>query len=279
VWDALPGYADWGFAVFKLRSGRAQSVHPMAFVFPRRDPRTLFFPTVHVHDGTVPAEATFDHSLYAQPERLVAATFGWERSDGDVGRFLDPGVASVVDLAAPAYRRHRVGRFANADLTLTAPPISDPDALEVNGRRFHLRLAVTAAYLPVDVTGEHAAWRRIALTRHHALGKVLADALGSLTGRLGAAWDLVDYDPSLPLVSSYFPFPQVEGPVRRTFHPGSSKVEPQAVTLAFARFPAVDRIHEIDGALRSVLAGPPVHRAAFSSELATSWQPTLPSCG
>jgi hypothetical protein len=33
VWAKLPGYADFGFAVFKLKPGNAQ-VHPMAFSFP-----------------------------------------------------------------------------------------------------------------------------------------------------------------------------------------------------------------------------------------------------
>ncbi len=30
VWDQLPQYRDWGFAVFKLKSG-VRTVHPMAF--------------------------------------------------------------------------------------------------------------------------------------------------------------------------------------------------------------------------------------------------------
>lgn len=83
VWDALPGYSDWGFCVFKLkhttkkpglldrvfgRSNEAteRAVHPMAFEFPRRDPTAVFFPTVHVHDGEVHAHADFDHALYCQ---------------------------------------------------------------------------------------------------------------------------------------------------------------------------------------------------------------------
>ena len=34
VWDQLPQYARFGFAVFKLKEGKAD-VHPMAFTFPR----------------------------------------------------------------------------------------------------------------------------------------------------------------------------------------------------------------------------------------------------
>lgn len=62
-------YDDWGFAVFKLResgAGRREAVHPMAFSFPTRHRFSIFFPTVHVHDGKVQATARFDHLLYFQ---------------------------------------------------------------------------------------------------------------------------------------------------------------------------------------------------------------------
>lgn len=65
VWAQLPGYADYGFAVFRLKAG-ARSVHPMAFEFPTRAPAELFFPTVHVHDGKVHPTAQFEHILYCQ---------------------------------------------------------------------------------------------------------------------------------------------------------------------------------------------------------------------
>ncbi len=67
LWHKLPGYHDFGFAVFKLKAG-AMRVHPMAFSFPRREPKTLFFPTVHIHDGKVHPQAEFDHALYCQPQ-------------------------------------------------------------------------------------------------------------------------------------------------------------------------------------------------------------------
>lgn len=65
VWPNLPGYADFGFAVFKLKKGNKR-IHPMAFIFPRADANALFFPTVHVHDGEVHVDADFDHALYCQ---------------------------------------------------------------------------------------------------------------------------------------------------------------------------------------------------------------------
>ena len=65
TWDAIPAVADFGFAVFMLRKGQRQRVHPMGLRFRRRDAR-LFFPTVHIHDGQVHPNADFDHTLYAQ---------------------------------------------------------------------------------------------------------------------------------------------------------------------------------------------------------------------
>jgi hypothetical protein len=66
VWDELPAYQHYGFAVFKLKAstrgvsgdsslapeGPTRKVHPMAFECPRRQPGLLYFPTVHVHDRT-----------------------------------------------------------------------------------------------------------------------------------------------------------------------------------------------------------------------------------
>src|SRR5688572_11094269 len=69
LWLELSAYADWGFAVFKLKETANRSrVHPMAFTFPRRDLKRLFFPTVHIHDGRLSRAAAFDHELYCQPE-------------------------------------------------------------------------------------------------------------------------------------------------------------------------------------------------------------------
>lgn len=80
VFETLPEYASYGFAVFKLKSSlqrlwytlflrkglRKRTIHPMALVFPKRDSSALFFPTVHVHDGQIELQAHFDHTLYTQ---------------------------------------------------------------------------------------------------------------------------------------------------------------------------------------------------------------------
>lgn len=68
LFDAVPAYVDYGFAVFQLTVGKT-TIHPMAMRFPTRAPDTLFFPTVHVHDGRFTAKARFDHALYFQTKR------------------------------------------------------------------------------------------------------------------------------------------------------------------------------------------------------------------
>jgi len=116
VWDALPAYADWGFCVFKLkRQAAPRTVHPMAFDFPRRDPRALFFPTLHVHDGSVHPTAWFDHLLYCQtgvPTTDVPE--GWERSVGGA-ESLPPHARPFVQPSAWFYRRMIAGHQPNRD--------------------------------------------------------------------------------------------------------------------------------------------------------------------
>jgi hypothetical protein len=91
VWEKLPQYNDFGFAVFKLKQG-AKTVHPMAFEFPRVNPRRLFFPTVHIHDGKVHPLADFDHTLYCQQletELESLSLYGWTESPQPAGMFMD----------------------------------------------------------------------------------------------------------------------------------------------------------------------------------------------
>ncbi|HEX4612556.1 MAG TPA: hypothetical protein VH092_30460 [Urbifossiella sp.] len=117
TWDRLPQYRDFGFAVFKLRKPERgeKKVHPMAFEFPRADRDVLFFPTVHIHDGTVPARARFDHALYCQlPE---APRSGWDESPGLANGFVNTRLAEgLVDPDGHVYRRRMRGMFENRDV-------------------------------------------------------------------------------------------------------------------------------------------------------------------
>jgi hypothetical protein len=117
VWDKLPQYKEWGFAVFKLKKPeKGQSkVHPMAFEFPRLDKKVLFFPTVHIHDGTVPAKAKFDHSLFCQ----VAGDppVRWDESPGLAESFVKvKQTEGIVDGNAHVYRKLMKGTFDNKDM-------------------------------------------------------------------------------------------------------------------------------------------------------------------
>jgi hypothetical protein len=125
VWDALPQYADWGFAVFQLSdlvapSGwrrwfglRPKTIHPMAMEFPRRDPSRLFFPTVHVHDGAVHEQGDFDHNLFWQVdtrEGFFGLVSDVASKTVDVAR-----TQGMVDGAQPFHREMLLGRRENKD--------------------------------------------------------------------------------------------------------------------------------------------------------------------
>lgn len=154
VWDDLPRYADHGFAVFQLvdvaRGPRwrrwlglpdRKEIHPMAFSFPRRDPSSLFFPTVHVHDGRVHTRARFDHQLYAQllpgevpeghaspPEArdpFVDASLGpgWLGSQDTLSSFVDVGRApGVIEPGLRGWKRTMGGLHPNEDIVLRPEP-------------------------------------------------------------------------------------------------------------------------------------------------------------
>src|SRR6185369_6044862 len=110
TWAALPGYERFGFAVFKLKQGKRR-IHPMAFTFPRASTDTLFFPTVHIHDGRVHPHATFDHALYCQWNNRARRNSstpgpGWGSSAGLARTFADPKRAHpLLDGEAHCFRR------------------------------------------------------------------------------------------------------------------------------------------------------------------------------
>jgi hypothetical protein len=118
VWDRLPQYRSFGFAVFKLKKD-AHTVHPMAFEFPRAAGTTLFFPTVHIHDGTVHAEAYFDHSLYCQTKGHPLERGDWRESPQPAGAFADVGRAKgLLDKSAHCYLKRLAGTLKNQDTVL-----------------------------------------------------------------------------------------------------------------------------------------------------------------
>jgi hypothetical protein len=118
VWDKLPAYKDFGFAVFQLDKGE-QKVHPMAFEFPRANPGQLFFPTVHIHDGTVKPKAHFHHMLFCQKsgdEKLM----NWQESTRPAGMFMKnlDAAQGIVDPALHCYKKVMIGELKNDDVLI-----------------------------------------------------------------------------------------------------------------------------------------------------------------
>jgi hypothetical protein len=119
AWKQLPTYNDYGFAVFKLKPG-LQSVQPMAFSFPRRDAQSMFFPTVHIHDGKVHSKAEFDHILYCQPREGESFKFDlsrhWEESKGHAGNFMNLSRAhGLLEKDQHCYKTVMNGMLPNRD--------------------------------------------------------------------------------------------------------------------------------------------------------------------
>lgn len=118
VWEKLPGYADFGFAVFKLKPGKAE-VHPMAFSFPTALADTLFFPTLHIHDGKVHKKETFDHTLYLQGPGADLARRGWQESPALAVTAVKCGFThGMVRPERHLYRQSMRGVFDNGDVVV-----------------------------------------------------------------------------------------------------------------------------------------------------------------
>jgi hypothetical protein len=123
LFDAVPAYADYGFAVFQLAPGKV-TVHPMALKFPTREPGRLFFPTVHVHDGRFHATARFDHALYYQTPRCteVGDLMPHAMFEGDALGWAAPSkdYEGLVIPAQAMLRRALRGKLANEDTWIAA---------------------------------------------------------------------------------------------------------------------------------------------------------------
>ena len=123
LFDAVPQYADYGFAVFQLEPGKV-TVHPMALTFPTREPSKLFFPTVHVHDGRFHSRAKFDHALYFQTPRCTTRpeTAPYGGFEGDAVGWIEPtrDYAGLVKPNQVMLRRTLRGKHANEDIWIAA---------------------------------------------------------------------------------------------------------------------------------------------------------------
>ncbi len=272
AWEALPAYADWGFAVFKLRRGARSGVlarlrpgsderrfHPMAFEFPRRDASALFFPTVHVHDGRVHEQASFDHTLYLQADAGWDEKLDWERSEEPASRFVRCERAqSIVDPSARVFRHMMRGQGNNRDVVVHGDEL---DARYVRGGPLfavRFRLDWNAATTMGGIVPDPPSWARDMPAGKRAVATRLASALEQQAGELSRAWGLAPYDASLPRHWGDLPgaAPQ-QGPCRiEVVARQGGGMAPQAlwVAMAFAQPPSRERVEQVTAEVRRMAA-------------------------
>lgn len=202
TWDALPQYADFGFAVFKLRKkagffsrlfGKKQTFHPMAFEFPRRDANEIFFPTVHVHDGVVHDTAEFDHTLYLQPDAAIESRVDWERSEKPARAFVHrpEGSEPIVDDEAHVFRAMIDGQHKNRDAI-----VHGLELCERTERRERLMVRWYNHDREVGILPDVPTWARDLPAEKRRVIVRLADELESLIAQ-NDAWQVAPHDPFL----------------------------------------------------------------------------------
>jgi hypothetical protein len=268
VWQRLPTYADWGFAVFRLKPSKTQQkIHPMAFSFPRRDPRAIFFPTVHVHDGAVHDTATFDHTLYCQASGVLDATLGWSRSSAPLGSFVDIARAQdLVDGARGGGMTSIFGKLPNEDIWLHEPVGVALHDLRGRGSSYSYEVKGGAAHL---IAPGDPAWQRRKETSQTKLANLclaLRDGLRAIEAQYTHAWHLARLSDDLPphfmngdrlfTGATFGPTSgpaMMGGPGRVLFQIWNDRVEPQNVTLGFARLPDADEVLRIRATLVRIL--------------------------
>lgn len=122
LFDAVPAYADYGFAVFQFERGK-KTIHPMSLTFPTRAPDKLFFPTVHVHDGRFKPTAKFDHALYYQTKRRTAVgeyPHGGFENDAVGWQAPTESYEGLVESGDAILRRELRDRLPNVDTWIAA---------------------------------------------------------------------------------------------------------------------------------------------------------------
>lgn len=130
IWENIPGYEDFGFAVFQLAAGSLKP-HPMALEFQSAND-DLFFPTIHIHDGDIHESEEFDHLLYMQHAGLDSRVYGYQNShmeDKSTGLIRSKTIAShfcdvdksagLIDGNLLVHRKIVQGNLPNSDTTFT----------------------------------------------------------------------------------------------------------------------------------------------------------------
>jgi hypothetical protein len=259
VFDALPRYADWGFAVFKLkkpgaRGGRSglfglfkssapkssspRKVHPMAFEFPRRDASALFFPTVHVHDGRVHPTAEFDHELYCQTDAEWEPLMEWARSESTADR-LAPAAREWASPSSWIYKQSLTGELPNRDTYLAESKLRTRTIVE---GPFRLRMRAAWEHLiddgKIELDPKVKKWMRVGEAERVRIRDAVAAELRQLFAENAAQWSLDAFDHA----GAY-----------RAFHASNERIEPQELNVAFAREPDADLVRRVEAAFQDAI--------------------------
>jgi hypothetical protein len=278
VLHARGEYEGWGFAVFQLKprgsrgGASTQTVHPMAFTFPTRKPRALYFPTLHVHDGdTVPARATYDHTLYLQSEdEVLTRTVAWRRSARPLGKSVDAKRArGLVAPKSLAYRRTLWGEDPNEDTWIDPPVCSGAHVLQGRGERFAFELGATAAYYSPSYDAQVMRWRATARARLDDLHAGMTAGLEELTRKMTDTWHLgrvPEKEGTLHRItlSNGRPHrfgprgieelpPGTRGPFEIEITASSTHVQHQTVRVVFEESPSVEVIASFERKLAEIM--------------------------
>jgi hypothetical protein len=261
VWEKLPQYRDWGFAVFQLKPGD-QTVHPMALEFPRRDPSALFFPTVHVHDGAMHAKADFDHDLYCQAGGILGATLDWTTSLGPLGAHVEELKArGVVRAEHGGFTQAINGRHDNRDIIVRTPDIawSGGDVVSAHGPEWVVRVHGRYASKDPNMIPEASviparAWCETARRKLDGVFAALRDGVPALVAEHGAEWGLAPYLGEIPSFwPSRYPATQRAGAFVLMGEIYTPHVEHQEVAFSFTAAPPRETELAIERAVRKLL--------------------------
>ena len=160
TWSQIPQYTSYGFAVFQLAAG-SLSPHPMAFEF-ECDHDSIYFPTMHIHDGQIHNTEEFDHDLYLQHAGFDSRVYGYRNSDFPdestglirskyiASRFCDIDRSNgVVDADLLVHRKIIRGINPNRDTDIVT--FGDPARPTLNLRPLY-------SYSPWLIIGATVAW-------------------------------------------------------------------------------------------------------------------------
>lgn len=264
VMDELTEHATSGFVVFKLRGSGERKVHPMAFEFPQRDAGTLFFPTVHVHDGAVHPHAKFDHQLYAQPLDSWGPHLTWWRAPLPTSS-MSASARELVGVT-PVFRTQLSGELPNRDVWLELATLEGRSKLTP-----HAHVRVLTAWEMLAAPGRGAAtspdgldpqvWAELQVTEAHRRA-VAAQASRLLEERLAHEPGVIAYDEALPEVWPDFygisnaVAPEVPDGCRVHFSHRGGGVFSVELRVAFADVPSLATCARMKALLAEVLTRP-----------------------